>query len=150
MMHFQWLAYGELTTDILYEILSFRQAVFIVEQNCPYQDADGLDQLSFHLVGRCRPNDPLAAYLRVMPPKVKYPEVGIGRLLVVAEKRGRMFGQEIFTEALKQIATLFPGSAVRISAQCYLERFYQSFGFKPISERYEEDGIPHVAMLMRP
>jgi ElaA protein len=145
MIDWQWRHFKELTPDQLYEIIAAREAVFIVEQNCPYQDVDGIDRHAQHLMGW--DNGKLAAYCRIVNPGVKYAEPSIGRVLTTAEFRGAGFGRALLTEAIKRIERDCPRSAIRISAQLYLKRFYMDFGFEQVSETYLEDDIPHIEML---
>ena len=148
-MNWQWSSFEELTREQLLEIMKIRQAVFVVEQNCAYQDADDLDQVSWHLMGWHDTNNTrdLVAYLRVVLPGNKYPEPSIGRLLTKASVRGTGLGKALIREAIDRTASVYPHMPIRISAQRYLEKFYSGFGFKTISEPYEEDGIPHIEMV---
>ena len=145
----QWSAFDALSLTDLYAILNARQEVFAVEQNCAYLDADGIDQKSWHFIGWIdnQGKRELAAYLRVPHPGVKYAELSIGRVLTTKVARGTGLGQELMRWALKKIEEKYPGQAIRISAQQYLERFYGGFGFKTVSAPYLEDNIPHVEML---
>lgn len=140
-----WLTFAELSRQQLYSLLQLRQAVFVVEQNCVYLDADSFDQDAWHLLGEN--SGQLAAYCRVLKPGGKYSEVSIGRVLTAEKFRGLGLGKELMSVALTHIESEFPASAVRISAQLYLKKYYQDFGFKPVSEPYDEDGIPHIEML---
>jgi ElaA protein len=149
MISWHWAAFEQLALEELYEILQVRQQVFSVEQHCAYLDADGLDQCALHLMGRRK--DPeyrqLVAYLRVLPPGSRFPEPSIGRLLTARPLRGTGIGRAIMHEALTRLAVLYPHSTVRISAQQYLEGFYQGLGFTAASGLYQEDGIPHREMV---
>ncbi|MGE3262195.1 MAG: GNAT family N-acetyltransferase [Bacteriovoracia bacterium] len=144
-MKWQWKKFNELSAQELYEILALRQQVFIVEQNCPYLDCDGLDQESWHLLGREK--NALVAYLRILPPGLKYPEPSLGRVVTAASVRGTGMGRTQTAEAIKKIEELWGKVPVRISAQAYLEKFYASFGFVRAGENYLEDDIPHAEML---
>jgi ElaA protein len=150
-LFWRWAAYAELTTNVLYEILRLRQAVFCVEQNCAYQDVDGLDHLSWHLTGwrLAASNDAetLVAYARLVHPGVKYSEPSIGRVVTASEIRGSGGGKALMHEALARAEQTYPGAANRIGAQRYLERFYRTFGYETVSDPYDEDGIPHIEML---
>jgi ElaA protein len=141
--------YRDLTKEDVYSLLALRQCVFIVEQQCPYLDADGLDPHCEHVLGYDERGD-LIACLRIVPPGLKYDEPSIGRVLTFGEGRGKGIGRELVTTGLDRLAALYPGQPVRISAQQYLERFYGDFGFITVSEPYDEDGIPHVVMMLRP
>lgn len=144
----QWIrkTYPELSTDELYDILQLRQMVFIIEQNCPYPDADGLDRSAYHLLGV--ENGKLLAYARIVFPGVKYREPSIGRVVAHPEARGKKIGRALMLQSIAWARELYPGQGNRISAQRYLEKFYQSVGYKTVSEPYLEDDIPHVEMLL--
>ncbi|MCU0432009.1 MAG: GNAT family N-acetyltransferase [Bacteroidia bacterium] len=130
----------------LYKLLQLRAAVFVVEQNCPYLDPDDKDILSLH-VWCSRGNDMLAC-ARILPGGVSYHEVSIGRVATSAAARGTGLGRELMQYCLKQIVHTFGHVPVRIGAQCYLEKFYNEFGFERVGEDYLEDDIPHVEMLL--
>ena len=148
ILHYQWLAYEELTTELLYEILRLRQEVFVVEQNCVYQDVDRADQKSYHLIARTDQNsNSIAGYLRVIIPTEQDPSLKIGRVLVTLPARGKGFGKAIMEEAFRKISTDIPVSEIQISAQYYLQDFYQGLGFLKVSEPYDEDGILHIDMV---
>ena len=129
----------------LYEALALRSRVFVLEQG-PYQDADGLDQHAWHLLGHDSDED-LIAYLRVVDPGRKYDEPSIGRVVVAPEARGRQFGRALMREGIARCRLAWPGRGIRISAQARLERFYRSLGFELVGGEYLEDGIPHIEML---
>lgn len=150
MVEWQWLQFHQLSTFELYEILKLRQAVFVVEQNCIYQDIDGLDSVAWHLTGRYThgvDKSPVQAYARVVYPGHKYSEPSLGRVLTINSGRGCGLGRRLVNEALVKIAAEYPGQSVRISAQCYLQDFYSGFGFSNASEPYKEDGMPHIEMI---
>ncbi len=141
--------YSELTRDELYDLLQFRQEVFIVEQHCPYMDADGKDKSSWHLWLQDDERQ-MIAYCRILPEGISYNGfASIGR--VISRKTHRAFGagRRIMEEALKWVQLTWPNTSVKISAQCYLEVFYTSLGFTGIGEIYLEDDIPHRAMILR-
>jgi len=144
-MQFTWARLATLNAETLHEIMAARQRVFVVEQNCPYLDADGYDAQSWHLIGRI--NGELAAYLRIVDAGLKYPEPSIGRVLTALPFRGRGLGQQLLREALDGCHHRYPGQGNRISAQSYLTDFYRSFGFEQVSAEYLEDDIPHIEML---
>jgi ElaA protein len=149
MIEWQWRGFAELTTTELYEVLAQRQQVFVLEQQCFYNDFDGLDQQAHHLLG-WRSIDgrrELAAYLRCLAPGAKYAEMSLGRVLTTGAARGSGAGRELLARGIECAERQHPGHRIRIGAQAYLERFYQSFGFKTISEPYDEDGIMHIDML---
>ena len=149
MVNWQWSLFDELSLNELYEILKIRQAVFVLEQDCAYQDADNLDQVAWHLTGweEGTYKKKIIAYLRVVFPGEKYTEPSIGRVLVATESRKKGLGKKLTAEAIARIAIEYPNSAIRISAQQYLEKFYSEFGFRTVSNPYKEDGIPHIEML---
>jgi ElaA protein len=144
-----WKRFDELSLGELYEILKVRQQVFTVEQNCVYQDVDGLDNVSWHLFARLADakDGAIQAYLRVVEPGYKYQEPSIGRVMTVAAARGTGAGKMLMANAMTHIAVEFPGARVRISAQLYLKVFYEGFGFQAVSEPYAEDDIPHIEMV---
>ena len=150
-MNWKWLSFEQLSREDLYEVLKVRQAIFVIEQNCVYQDADGLDPTSWHLLGwhEDTTGRKLVAYLRVVFPGGKYPEPSIGRVLTTASVRGTGAGQALMREAINHIALEYPQKSIRISAQQYLEKFYFEFGFETVSAPYDEDGIPHIEMLRK-
>lgn len=143
----QWSlhAFGQFDVGQLYAVLAARVAVFVVEQNCPYQDLDGLDDVALHLVGWAGDGS-VVAYARILPPGTRFEQPSIGRVLTGLPGRRLGLGRELMRRAVKVVGEHFPGRAVRISAQCYLERFYVDLGFAVDSAPYEEDGIPHVEM----
>jgi ElaA protein len=132
----------------LYDILHLRNAVFIVEQNCPYQDCDHKDFRSLHLMGK--ENGKLLAYARLIPPGISYRESSIGRVVSSPDARGKGLGKQLMWECIQQIEKKFHSNSIRIGAQLYLEHFYTSFGFIRDSDVYLEDNIPHVEMLIKP
>ena len=148
-MVWQWSAFDQLSLSELYTILRVRQMVFVVEQTCPYLDADGDDERAWHLLGWVEQGETktLAAYARIFPPGIKYAEASIGRVVTHPLMRRKGMGEALMTEALRRIETLAPGAQVRIGAQMYLERFYEKSGFRRVSEPYDEDGIIHIEML---
>jgi ElaA protein len=149
MIEWQWRGFAELTTTELYEVLAQRQQVFVLEQQCFYNDFDGLDQQAQHLLG-WRSVDgrrELAAYLRCLAPGAKYAEMSLGRVLTTKAARGSGAGRELLARGIECAERQHPGHRIRIGAQAYLERFYRSFGFNTISAPYEEDGIIHIDML---
>jgi len=149
MLHWEWKRFSELTLEELYRLLALRQQVFVVEQKSIYLDADGYDRSSHHLLGqRSGAEEPLlAAYLRVLPPGLKYPEVSFGRVVTAPEARRHGYGKVLIEKGLAFIDANYPGVPVRIGAQHYLQRFYEGFGFRRSSDVYDEDGIPHIDML---
>ena len=148
-IEWQWCAFDELTLNELYTIMHVRQVVFVVEQACPYLDADGYDERAWHLSGWVEQSGTriLGAYARVFAPGIKYREASIGRVVTHPTVRRRRLGEALIVEALRRIEMLWPGAEVRIGAQMYLEKFYEKAGFRRVSAPYDEDGIPHIEML---
>ena len=134
--------YNELTADELYDILRARAEIFIVEQNCAYQDLDFKDKKAYHVY--LKDKDGIVAYLRVLEAGVSYDEVCIGRVITV--KRGQGFGAEILKAGIKVAKEKLGANAIIISAQLYAKGFYEKGGFRQISDQYLEDGIPHIRM----
>lgn len=145
MIQWQWGRFADLSAPQLYAVCAAREAVFVVEQSCPYQELDGLDLDAMHLIGWS--GSEVAAYLRVLGPGMRYAEPSIGRVLTSKPFRGTGIGRTLVEMSLGYIDRRYPGRQVRISAQAHLERFYGSLGFQSVSERYLEDDIPHVEML---
>lgn len=145
MIDWQWRTFASFTPRELYAVLAARIEVFVVEQDCPYQDLDGLDTDAMHLIGW--DGDVVAAYVRVLLPDVKYAEPAIGRVITAKTHRGSGAGQKVMSLAIDYLNQTFPGQGIRISAQAHLERFYAQFGFARVSETYLEDDIPHIEML---
>jgi len=145
----QLARWRDLTVDELYAIVRLREAVFIIEQNCPYPDADGRDPLAWHLLGwRDGPDGKeLAAYARIFEPGIRYREASIGRIVTAHQVRGTGLGRQLMVEALRRTEQMVPHQPIKIAAQRRLEKFYTGFGFTAISEPYEEDGIMHIDML---
>jgi len=149
MIDWQWLDFGSIPSNDLYEMLRQRQEVFLIEQQCFYSDLDGLDQEAYHLLG-WRTIDgkrQLAAYLRCIAPGVKFPEMSLGRVLTAQSARGSGAGRLLVAEGIRRAEAQYPGQRIRIGAQAHLEAFYASFGFAAISAPYDEDGILHIDML---
>jgi ElaA protein len=138
--------FDDLTPRELYAILQLRIEVFVVEQNCPFQDADDKDQASFHLLGE--EGGRLVAYTRLVPRGVAYPDYpSIGRVVTSPSVRRSGAGRELMARSIDECYRLFGRQPIKIGAQCYLDRFYRSFGFEPIGEVYLEDGIEHIHMI---
>lgn len=139
------LAAADLDTRILYDVLALRSAVFVVEQECAYQDLDGLDLLegTRHLVGR---GAGIAAYARILAPDEEHPTPRIGRVIVAPDARGQQLARPLMRRALEICEEHWPGQAVELGAQAHLAGFYGSLGFEPTGAPYDEDGIPHVWM----
>ena len=138
-------AFTELTTEELYEILKLRAEVFVVEQNCPYQDLDDKDQSSYHLF--LEDNGQIIAVLRILPENIAYKEMAIGRLIVKKSYRGKGISRKMMARAMEFITEDLGKEKIRLSGQAYLSDFYQSLGFEKVSEMYLEDGIEHFEFL---
>ena len=137
--------FNELTPAELYDILQLRNEVFVVEQNCVYQDADNKDQSSYHLMGR--DGDKLIAYTRIIPPGIAYAEPSIGRVVTSPSARRTGAGRALMQRSIEVVHDLFGKQPLRIGAQLYLRDFYVSLGFRQTGDIYLEDGIEHIEML---
>jgi len=144
-LSFSWYEWAALSPDVLYAILRLRSAVFVVEQDCVFPDMDGRDPACEHLCGWS--NGELTAYLRLVPPGVRTPEVALGRVVVAKAARGTGLGRAIMLEGLAHCARRYPGQPVKVSAQQHLEAFYHSLGFAAVGKPYLEDGVWHVDMV---
>jgi ElaA protein len=144
----QWHHWDELSTAVLYELLQFRQAIFVVEQASPYPDLDGRDSEARHLT--LRRDGVLIGYLRLIAPgEPDQPLVRIGRVSIAIDDRGHGCARLMMDEALRLAGQLYPNNDIEIGAQTYLESFYQSFGFTPSSSPYEDFGVPHIDLVLR-
>ena len=138
--------FDELTAHELYSILQLRNEVFVVEQNCVYQDADNKDQASYHFTGWM--NDRLIAYTRLLPRGIAYNDyVSIGRVVTSPSERGNGIGKELIQRSIEQLNNLYESVPIKIGAQIYLKKFYSEFGFQQTSDIYLEDGIEHIEMI---
>jgi len=144
----KWICkpFTRLSADELYAILQLRNAVFVVEQNCVFQDADNKDQHSFHLMGW--QDAALVAYTRLVPPGIAYDEASIGRVVTAITARGSGTGRMLMQRSIDECRKLFGEGVIRIGAQLYLKEFYASLGFIPTGGIYPEDGIDHIQMLL--
>ena len=141
--------FDDLSPRTLYALLALRTEVFVIEQNCVFQDMDGLDLHAQHLLGWAE-DGRLAACARLLPAGVKAPEVVIGRVITAPWARGTGQGHALMREALAQCARLWPGQPITLHAQARLEAYYRQHGFTPVGQPYIEDGIPHIEMSNRP
>lgn len=146
-MKFVVKAYKDLSVDELYEALKLRNAVFVVEQKCLYQDMDDKDKKAYHVLGYA--GNELKAYARILPQGISYKEASIGRVITSLDYRGNGAGKELMKEAIKQTLTLFNTNEIVISAQYYLLKFYRDLGFVEEGDIYPEDDIPHIQMRFR-
>ena len=139
--------FDELSPAELYEVIKLRNEVFVVEQNCVFQDADGKDPDCHHLL--IFKEHSLVAYSRIVPPGVSYPEPSIGRVVTSLLVRRKGMGRILMNRSLEKTYELFGRVDIKIGAQLYLHDFYGSFGFKQCSDVYDEDGIDHIEMLLK-
>ena len=137
--------FSELSIDELYAILQFRSEVFVVEQNCVYQDIDYKDQNALHVLGY--KEDQLVAYTRIFKGGDYFKHASIGRVIVRENQRAFGYGHDIIKASIAAIKEEYNETTVKISAQTYLKKFYESHGFQQTGEGYLEDGIPHIAMI---
>ena len=136
--------FNELSLEQLYQIMSLRNEVFIVEQNCVYQDLDGKDQLALHVCGFL--NGKLVAYARLFEAGIYFENPAIGRVIVRNEARNLKMGHDLMKKSIAAVKDFYGSDSITISAQVYLINFYQQHGFVSVGEEYLEDGIPHVEM----
>ena len=145
-LSWEWKSFSDLKRDELYDILRFRQEIFVVEQKSWYLDADGLDQSSLHLL--VLDKGILIGYLRLTPPGEKYPETSIGRVSINEGYRGKRLGDHLLNMGIEKGREVYGSGSYRISAQEYLISYYEKHGFKVQGNPYDEDGIPHIEMLL--
>jgi ElaA protein len=136
--------FKNLTPHELYAILQLRTEVFVVEQNCVFQDMDGKDEYCHHIMGWN--GDKLIATSRIVPPGIAYEFPSIGRIVTSPAARGRSAGKELVNKSISALNKLYGDSTIRIGAQLYLKKFYESFGFEQSGDVYDEDGIDHIQM----
>jgi len=148
LLNWKTIAFQKFSTEQLFDVLQLRVDVFVVEQHCAYRELDEYDRHAEvrHLSGRNEVGE-LIAYARLLPQGLRYPEVNLGRFVVKATFRKQGIGHQLLQTALKEISDCWPKTAIRISAQDYLQVFYAKYGFIRVSEVYLEDGIPHVEMV---
>lgn len=145
MLEIKLKAFNELSTAELYSLLQLRSKVFVVEQDCVYQDIDGKDQKALHVLGYHKGD--LVAYTRIFKPGDYFEFASIGRVVVAKSKRDKQFGKLIMEASIKAIEDCFNLQKIKISAQVYLKNFYMDLGFNPVGKEYLEDNIPHITML---
>ncbi len=142
--HFK--SFNALTNQELYDLLTLRSRVFVVEQNCVFLDMDGLDAQSHHLFGYA--DGVLIAYTRILPKGLAYAEYpSIGRVVTAPEVRRKAYGFALMQESIKRLESLYGVSPIKIGAQLYLKKFYESLGFQQSGPVYPEDGIDHIPMV---
>ena len=137
--------FKQLTTDELYAILQLRSEIFVVEQDCVYQDLDYKDQIALHVMGF--KHEKLVAYTRIFKPGDYFENASIGRVVVAINERKHQYGYDIMNASIKAVKDYFNTEIIKISAQVYLNKFYTNLGFKNVGEEYLEDGIPHIGMI---
>lgn len=144
-VHWQWQMFDAMDGATVYAVLRLRQAAFIVEQTCPYPDADGRDAEAWHLLGTA-PDGALIAYLRLFAPTPEMRATRIGRVVTAAAHRGTGLGRALMQQGLAESGRRWPGIDSVVSAQAHLEAFYASLGYLTESVPYDEDGIAHIDM----
>jgi ElaA protein len=137
--------FQELTINELYDLLQLRSEVFVVEQNCVYQDIDGKDTKALHVIGK--KNNKIVAYTRIFKPGDYFENASIGRVVVSNVERQHKYGYDLMEVSIKTIKGYFNTATIELSAQVYLKNFYNNLGFKEVGEEYLEDGIPHINMI---
>ena len=146
-MEFFVKEFYQLSLDELYRILQLRSEIFVVEQDCVYQDLDFKDQKSLHVFGV--KNDKIITYTRVFGPGDYFKEASIGRVVVDKNERKFGYGHDLMKASITAIKNYFNVNEITISAQVYLKKFYESHGFKKVGKEYLEDGIPHIEMIKK-
>ena len=139
--------FDDLHIKELYKLLQLRSEIFVVEQDCVYQDIDGKDEKALHVIGF--KNDEVVAYTRIFKPGDYFENASIGRVAVRSDYRKYGYGKVIMQASIKAVEERFTRNDIKISAQVYLTKFYNDLGFKAIGEGYLEDGIPHIAMIKK-
>jgi len=145
MLQIETKFFEDLSIHELYELLQLRSEVFVVEQDCVYQDIDGKDQKALHILGK--KEGKIVAYTRCFAPGFYFEEAAIGRVVVKESQRKYGFGHQILKASILEIEKNYGTDIIKLSAQQYLTNFYESHGFVQIGEGYLEDGIPHIAMI---
>ncbi|WP_298489316.1 GNAT family N-acetyltransferase [uncultured Maribacter sp.] len=145
MLHIEIKTFKDLNTEELYKILQLRSEVFVVEQDCVYQDVDSKDQKALHVIGFKK--DEVVAYTRIFRSGDYFKDASIGRVVVKESERKYGYGKVIMEASIKAVEENLKETKIHISAQEYLIKFYSSLGFKQVGEGYLEDGIPHVGMI---
>jgi len=145
MIEIQTKTFKQLTTKELYDLLQLRSEVFVVEQDCVYQDLDGKDEKALHIIGK--KNNQIVAYTRIFKPGDYFENASIGRVVVHQKERKHKYGYSIMEASIKAAKDYFNETTTKLSAQTYLKKFYNNLGFKEVGEEYLEDGIPHITMI---
>lgn len=140
-------SFSELSLEELYQLLELCSEVFVVEQECAYQDVDGVDLECHHLFGKA--DGKIVSYLRILPPGLTFPEASIGRVVIQSEYRGQKLAGSMLETAIQYLTEEMGQETIKISAQTYLKKFYQAQGFVAVSDMYLEAGIPHMDMVYK-
>lgn len=141
--------FKELNTTELYQILQLRNEVFIVEQHCPFQDLDDKDLKCYHLIGFDTESKKVMAYTRIVPAGISFEEASIGRVITSPLARKGGIGKQLMNKSIELLEELYGSVSIKIGAQLYLKKFYESFGFQQVEEVYLEDGIEHILMIKK-
>ena len=147
MIKIEVKAFEKLSTKELHDILRLRSQIFVVEQECIYEDVDGKDAKALHVIGT--KEGEIVAYARIFKSGDYFDEAAIGRVAVKKPERKFGYGKQIMKASIAAVRNHFEESVMRVSAQFYLERFYHSLGFEQVAEGYLEDGIPHIGMVLK-
>jgi len=147
MLQLETKTFDQLTAAEVYELLQLRSEVFVVEQDCVYQDIDGKDQKALHIIGK--KEGKIIAYTRCFSPGFYFEEAAIGRVVVKESERKFGYGHQILKASVEEIERRYSTKTIKLSAQQYLTHFYEAHQFQQIGEGYLEDGIPHIAMLKK-
>jgi ElaA protein len=145
-MKFKVKKFNAISVDELYDILQLRQQIFVVEQNCIYLDADGIDKKCLHLLGLL--NNKIVAYARIIPEGISYKTPSIGRVVIDEKHRGNKYAYKLMNKAIKITTEKFKQKKITISAQLYLKEFYQNLGFKTVGDVYLDCDLPHLKMIL--
>ena len=146
-MKWKFKKFDELTTNELYEILKLRAEVFVVEQDCPYQDLDDKDKWAYHLFLEDDDGSTVIAVLRILPENIAYEDMAIGRVIVKKSHRGQGLSKVMMRKAINFIIEDLGKKRIKLSGQAYLREFYEDLGFERVSDIYLEDGIDHYEFL---
>jgi ElaA protein len=145
-MNWTLKSFTDLSLTEFHDIIQLRLDIFVVEQDCPYLDLDGKDQIAHHFFGSTEQGQ-IVAYTRLFAPGNYYKEAAIGRVVVHKDFRKNRLGFELMSRSIQQVESLFKTKTIRIGAQTYLKKFYESLGFESTGNDYIEDGIPHMYMI---
>lgn len=149
MLSWQFKHFEDLSIYELYDLLALRVKVFVVEQNCPYQELDDKDQVAFHLIAKNKKGN-IVGTMRILPRGVSYEEISFGRIVIDKTERGKQLGHKMMEKAMDFVLSQAGESAIRLSAQKHLENFYIKHEFLSTGKEYLEDGIPHLEMYYKP